>query len=127
MSLLDNYENVQKKVKDLDHVSAEGAHVRSRIHCVEEGEMSSKFFLHFEKKLAWMTGFLLCVIRTGLWSRTFPPYVHHESIFILLSLRLRPLMILFKINFLPICLLVCLLRIVPNVKVHSPWMKFLRL
>lgn len=50
VSLLDVYERVLGKIAELDHSATEGAHVRSRIRWAEEGETSSHFFLHLERK-----------------------------------------------------------------------------
>ena len=50
VSLSDIYHNVLSHIAKIDAVSVKGAQVRSRIQWAEDGESSSSFFFHLEKK-----------------------------------------------------------------------------
>ena len=50
VSLMDVYESVQSRIADIDLFPAKGAQVCSRVHWAEEGETSSRYFFHLEKK-----------------------------------------------------------------------------
>ena len=50
VSLMDVYESVQLRIADIDLSAAKGAQVRSRVHWAKEGETSSRYFFHLEKK-----------------------------------------------------------------------------
>ena len=50
VSLMPVYERVLAQLVSFDLTEAEGAQVRSRVKCAEEGETSSCFFLRLEKK-----------------------------------------------------------------------------
>ena len=47
---LESYHNIKNKIEEIYEKKAEGARIRSKCLCYEEGEKSSKFFLNLEKR-----------------------------------------------------------------------------
>ena len=72
VSLLGPYEGVLQQISFLDKAEAEGARLRTRVRWAEEAEMSTRFFLRQERRMA---GSRPSVALMALWPPTSLPFV----------------------------------------------------